>query len=341
MFTILGTVAIFIIGVMTITKQIPFLNETDTSSSSANKPEAIVTYEEEKYHFKAKKELENEYNTFDPLHVQVGDVIGDMKVIDVGQYDNQTVIELEGKLTLTGDIYKDGRLQFLPNQSSSFRIPIAYGDIGRKIHIHFNDNEKAETILGIDDGQYLKADVIKDTTIEVHSIQYKYSKEETWIDLSIAGDSDSSSLDQSFPSKQFETDIELSEPLLDIYEQYTITHDDNLLTDLQPLDVFRLYYHAQHVDDQETLYALYKKGENIGIPDKETFLNEQDEVTKENEKQLYEKLKEVKYFRELYISNHETVINFAFSNEPTSDFGFRLVKDLTTNAWKVAWLPMQ
>ena len=50
---------------------------------------------------------------------------------------------------------------------------------------------------------------------------------------------------------------------LKIYEEYADTENEQLLEDLSPMDIFKLFYHAFKINDYENLYGLYIKGENM------------------------------------------------------------------------------
>lgn len=141
-----------------------------------------------------------------------------------------------------------------------------------------------------------------------------------------------------------ETSIELSDELFEIYNQYERSTDDLLLKDLSPIDIFKLYHHANQMNDQEVIYALFIHDGTYDIPDKETYLNDiasmDDEMMKESENKDYEELIEVTEFTEVYRENNEAVITFTVDSSEY-DRIFQLIKDKHTNVWKVSWLPIQ
>ncbi|SET54036.1 hypothetical protein SAMN05216389_11447 [Oceanobacillus limi] len=150
---------------------------------------------------------------------------------------------------------------------------------------------------------------------------------------------------ESQESNQIETTIEPSDELMNIYTSYKASLDDNLLQGLDPIDVFKLYYHAQIQGDQEVQYALYLQGEKYGTPDKEAYFNDRNlyENNMEDLKEFYGQLKQLTLFTEVQFATNEeeyALINFEIEDKdwPSS---FRLIKDPDTNVWKVQWMPLQ
>lgn len=141
-----------------------------------------------------------------------------------------------------------------------------------------------------------------------------------------------------------ETTIELSDELLEIYSQYEFSLDDLLLKDLGPIDIFKLYHHANQVDNQDVVYALFNQDGTYDIPDKETYFDDiayaEDEVMKNNGNKYYEELKTVNQFNEVYTGDHDAVITYSTDSSDYDQF-FQLIKDNRTNVWKVSWMPIQ
>lgn len=142
----------------------------------------------------------------------------------------------------------------------------------------------------------------------------------------------------------YETTIELSDELLEVYSQYEVSLDDLLLKDLKPIDIFKFYYHANQAEDWEVVYALFNQDGTYDIPDKETYFNDiayaEDEVMRKNNNKYYEELKTVNEFNEVYTGDHDAVITYSTNSSDYDQF-FQLIKDNRTNVWKVSWMPIQ
>ncbi|OLS36756.1 hypothetical protein [Bacillus sp. MRMR6] len=143
-------------------------------------------------------------------------------------------------------------------------------------------------------------------------------------------------------SKSVQTNIEPSAELKALYKGYASKKDDQLLAGLSPLDVFKLYFYAKHLEDSETTYALYIKGEMFGTPSEEEYFGEPEfygAIFNENDKKLHSELQQVKEFKINYLNDNEAIITW--KGQEGSLPAFRLIKDSKMNVWKVSWLPMQ
>jgi hypothetical protein len=143
-------------------------------------------------------------------------------------------------------------------------------------------------------------------------------------------------------SKSVQTNIEPSAELKELYNEYASKNDDQLLAGLSPLDVFKLYFYAKQLEDSETTYALYIKGEMFGTPSEEEYFGKPEfygALFNENDKKLYSELQLVKEFKINYLSNNEAIITWKVQEGSLP--AFRLIKDPKKNVWKVSWLPMQ
>lgn len=143
-------------------------------------------------------------------------------------------------------------------------------------------------------------------------------------------------------SKSVQTSIEPSAELKALYQGYASKKNDQLLAGLSPLDVFKLYYYANHLEDFETIYALFIKGEMFGTPSEEEYFGEPEfygAIFNENDKKFYAELQQVKEFKINYLNDNEAIITW--KGQESSLPAFRLIKDPKMNVWKVSWLPMQ
>ncbi|MFZ3579096.1 hypothetical protein [Virgibacillus sp. DJP39] len=279
------------------------------------------------------------YQTFDPQTIEVGDVIGEMKVTDVKKHDSKIIVTFEGKKVLNGELSDEDVLMLMPDEKSLMNIPFAQNDIGGKIPFFFQDSEGFKKDLGIGKFSYAEG-----FNINVNEIRYTYSSAWSRIDL---GGVNQLPFKFDSASKTTSDSIRLSDELLNIYSKYAKSLNDKLLKGLEPFDIFRMYFHTQNEGNSEVQYALYIKGDHSGTPSREEFFNDpffaEDEITKENSKKLYQKLLKVKSFEEKEISDNETVIMFKLdeSNSGAERAGFRLIKDPETGVWKVGWMSMQ
>ncbi len=143
-------------------------------------------------------------------------------------------------------------------------------------------------------------------------------------------------------SESVQTNIEPSAELKALYKEYASKKNDQLLAGLSPLDVFKLYFYAKHLEDSETTYALYIKGEMFGTPSEEEYFGEPEfygAKFDENDKKLYAGLQQVKEFKINYLNDNEAIITW--KGEEGSLPAFRLLKDSKKDVWKVSWLAMQ
>lgn len=143
-------------------------------------------------------------------------------------------------------------------------------------------------------------------------------------------------------SKSFQTSIEPSSELKALYKEYASKKNDQLLAGLSPLDIFKLYFYAKHLEDGETTYALYIKGETFGTPSEDEYFGEPEyygAVFNENDKKFYTELQQVKEFKINYLNDNEAIITW--KGQEGSIPAFRLFKDPKNHVWKVSWLPLQ
>ncbi len=143
-------------------------------------------------------------------------------------------------------------------------------------------------------------------------------------------------------SQRVQTNIEPSAELKALYMEYASKKDDQLLEGLSPLDVFKLHFYAKHLEDSETTYALYIKGEMFGTPSEEEYFGSPEfygAKFDENDKKLYTGLQQVKEFKINYLNDNEAIITW--KGEEGSLPAFRLIKDSKKDVWKVSWLAMQ
>lgn len=132
--------------------------------------------------------------------------------------------------------------------------------------------------------------------------------------------------------------LAMSDKLKDVYDQFAITKEEEYLRGLQPFEVFQLYYYAGELEDFETQYAFYLKGEKYVVPTFEQFLKDIDhEITRVNSREFLVELKEVEQFHEKIVEG-TAGISFIF---PTEEYGMSFGLHNDDGIWKVRWLPLQ
>lgn len=141
-------------------------------------------------------------------------------------------------------------------------------------------------------------------------------------------------------------DLNLSPELLKTYNSFAKTKDYSLLKGLQPIEIYKMYFHAGEVEDYRTQYSLYYNDGKWLVPTLKDFLNDikNDSTNKENTAKLIKMLNEdveSAYFE--FIDKHEgyIVLNLkkGVSDEDPKR-GFSLLRG-GDGIWKVRWLPMQ
>ncbi|MGF7015181.1 hypothetical protein [Ornithinibacillus bavariensis] len=155
---------------------------------------------------------------------------------------------------------------------------------------------------------------------------------------------DSSTENKSFGNDDsvrdtYHESIALSEELTNIYQEYKTTLDDSLLVDLTPFDVFKLHNYANLHDDLDVVYALYMKGNNHYVPDRDTFMEEakNDITAKQQVEENYNKMLEINSYTVVYLNENEALVEYQLDDL----IGFRLYKDTELNVWKVSYMPIQ
>jgi hypothetical protein len=130
----------------------------------------------------------------------------------------------------------------------------------------------------------------------------------------------------------------LTEDLVEPYQDFAETKDEELLRYLSPIDIFFLYYHAYAIEDYETMYALYIDDEMYlkPFPTVTSFL---DAIETENQVQL-------QFIKDEIINNDnlkeviddESHAGVLISEEKGLFFG---ISKNENGIWKVNWLPIQ
>lgn len=139
-------------------------------------------------------------------------------------------------------------------------------------------------------------------------------------------------------------DISLSNRELENFQKYSETENEQLLKDLSPLEVFKYYYHAFRVNDQQTLYNLYIKGDAYGAPSRKDFLKEMGKKEIEQLQALGKFQYHIKDFAQINYDDKTSYIqiNFEEGSEvaKSQPWNFKLIKN-SQDIWKVDWVPLE
>lgn len=178
--------------------------------------------------------------TFDPEMVQTGDVLGEFEITDIQKHKDETLITFQGNNLLSGDINYYEKLEFTPDSWLLSELPIADQHMEEEINFYFNNSEMINK-------EELTPKIPQNINIDITGFQYLYSP--------VLGSSINFEvreyLDVKYETEEttevHRTTIELSDELLELYSQYEFSLDDLLLKDLNPIDVFKLYHHANQI----------------------------------------------------------------------------------------------
>ena len=136
--------------------------------------------------------------------------------------------------------------------------------------------------------------------------------------------------------------LPLSAEEFKIYQNYSKSKDDQVIKDLSPVDVCKLYFYSLEQGDMGTQYALYIKEEKYMEGSYEQFViyARSDMSNFENTKKLLKRIKEdTKLIKERDRRDNESFVEIV-SKSGKESMIFRLIKN-NQGIWKVVWLPLQ
>jgi hypothetical protein len=130
----------------------------------------------------------------------------------------------------------------------------------------------------------------------------------------------------------------LTEDLVETYQDFAETKDEELLRYLSPIDIFFLYYHAYAIQDYETMYALYIDDEMYlkPFPTVTSFL---DAIETENHKVQLQFIKDEILNNDNLkeVIDDESHAGVWISEEKGLFFG---ISKNENGIWKVNWYPL-
>lgn len=132
------------------------------------------------------------------------------------------------------------------------------------------------------------------------------------------------------------SEFKLNDAEKDTYERFKLAYDDNLLKDLSPISIVKLYVQSKLDGNKEAEYALYTTRPDYVLWTKEEHLSYPalDSGAKEQILVDFSGIEEGKFIQ---TSEFEGYISFMNAN---GEMGCRMVKD-ENGVWKVAFMPTQ
>lgn len=126
------------------------------------------------------------------------------------------------------------------------------------------------------------------------------------------------------------------------YMEFAKVKKDDALIGLDPIDIFKMYYHAQEIADYETQYAFYNQESEYEIPSLQQLLRDAkaDRTGVENGRQFIKELRDHgKQYEIKWQNENEAVVWITYDND-RDPLGFQLRKT-KAGIWKVCWMPIQ
>lgn len=183
---------------------------------------------------------------------------------------------------------------------------------------------------------------IETTSNDIKKLETRISELETLVEKLTVRNEDLTKELNSLKNKTDEEEIivnllDLNNEELQIYNKFKQHYNEEVLRDVEPLSICKMYFYAGYNKDYETEYELYIKGEewlgwskeeHMSIPDNERI---KDFIEFKNVEDLKAEVKE-----------DSAVITWKYDgdNEDEFRYGFNLVKN-KDGIWKVSFMPMQ
>ncbi|MBU8878635.1 hypothetical protein BGM26_06480 [Bacillus sp. FJAT-29790] len=293
--------------------------------------------------------IEKELESFYP-GLEYGDLLNGWKLINKGPYDGakpnpsgKLKAVFEGEAEITGKlIYYDdndpefpGRLLFTPNKEEVNSLPLLNDTIPDLI-FNRQDQELIRKEYGI-----AASGSFDHITIKINRFTTNYKSGEDIPDLVsvqevVVQQEDERSSTPFTILLDSSNRMMLPKKLQKIYDEFSITKDDEILAELTPSQVFQFYYYSEEQEDYEVQYNLYIDDEEY-IRVFETFEDYLKAIettgSKNKEMLIIDKIKSA--------SLQEILVNDTYAYVAISkDQGFSLQKN-RKGIWKVNWLPLQ
>jgi hypothetical protein len=276
----------------------------------------------------------------------IGDKMGDWSLTYKGSSKDGEkgllVAQFEGRMLLSGTlVYQNkeegGNLVFVPDSKSAALLPVLDGSL-EEITFTSEDQELLANIFGLMPGY--EAD-----GAEFEVIGYiAYTKENQKVaDVLQLGDIIPTGPERTYTDFSLLTsesgELILENSLQQVYNEFSNTLDDQLLTTLNPFSIFMLYFYAEQRNDYQTQYALYNHSLDTFKPfsSLEEYQRESEKtINIEGKKKLLQKITSTTIMTEEIIGDREAVIWISTDEH----LGYALSRD-DKGIWKINWTPVQ
>ncbi|MEO2073925.1 MAG: hypothetical protein ABGX20_00700 [Bacillus sp. (in: firmicutes)] len=277
--------------------------------------------------------------------VEVGDKINGWELISKGKYgdasstsiSNLMQASFKGNAVLKGKlIFKANKLLFIPNKESFKLLPLQQKTTSELL-IDFQNQSQVEKMFGIH-----PAEEKQNVTFEIDQYTVNYKKGfliPHTVNVAFLIQTNGRELLQETKLKSDAWGhIQLPNRLQKLYDLFSKTKEEKLLTDLTPFDIFQLYYYTEEKKDFKTQYALYIKGPEYESPFKsaEEYLAAANRPADQKGRLSILEIVKTAQLEEKVTSHSDAHI--MISKE--TGLGFGLIKD-KQGIWKVKWMPLQ
>jgi hypothetical protein len=135
--------------------------------------------------------------------------------------------------------------------------------------------------------------------------------------------------------------LPLDDQLLEVYADFKDSHDQELLRNLEPYEVMKLYWYADTQEDYETEYEMYVQDDKYFVPSKEEFMEgvQSHSASNKDKQEFTDELESVNNMKQYYFDDTTAIVEFQgdLMEYPLS---FRLLKN-GDGIWTVSFMPIQ
>jgi hypothetical protein len=283
-------------------------------------------------------------NFYDGLAIggKMGDWTLTYKGSSQGGEEGLLEAQFEGSILLSGTlVYQNknegGNLVFIPDSKSAALLPVQNRSL-KEITFTSEDQELLANIFGLMPGY--EADGAEFEVIG-YTAYMKQNKEVA--DVLQLGDVIPSGPEKTYTDFPIQTaengELVLEDSLQEVYKDFSHSHDDHLLTNLNPFSIFMLYFYAEQQNDYQTQYSLYNHSLDTFKPfaSLEEYQRESEKpINIEGKKRLLQKITSTSTMTEEIIVDREAVIWISTAEH----LGYALSRD-DKGIWKINWTPVQ
>lgn len=205
---------------------------------------------------------QKDFRIFNAHLIAVGDSYGKFTVTNISEEEGEKIISFksENPVNVYGDIIFDGEwlFTFNENKHTLTEIPFETNDVNTLLLFKLRNEEEITAYYT----QFKEEQVFPNENIGIDKIDYVIGKEESYIILDLH--------DLGADIEMHTNSLRIDQDTVNLYEQYRVSYDDQLLSDIEAFDVFSLYLHSSVEGDEETanhLLALDEDQLASEIPD--------------------------------------------------------------------------